>query len=852
MTRAPSGGSATPPPPALPEVVPELLPEVVPEVVTEATETALELLARGRGHIVVMAPAGYGKTTALRQLERGGRTLGLRLHRDAPEEGLDHRDVVVVDDAHLLPLEALHRLTALANAGTRVLAATKPPPPGSALGPGLGVLAEAGEIVGLEPWLVDEVDSLLGARQDDAWATLDAETVVQLTGGLPWLVTKLLEDPASVGRPPRPGQPTGPERQVLRVVDRLPPRVGEVLMALCAGYPVDRGPLPQPLQDLGSADVRNLLDRLYAAGVLTRHGHVPPLVRQAVLLHVPRHRIQPHLSESLFEDLTAAGVDLEPIAAELAGAGLRDPRLAAALEARGEARLEVDPTEAAALFQAAAHCWGEGSRLAVRRAEVLAMSGDLGASSAALDRLPDHPGSDGAGLRVAATGAVLSGRLRDAAALCRWAAGQEGLLRAGRATSVAAYVLYGDGSREQADALLAAEQGDMPALTGSPMQVMATAVRSSLGPHPSAALSALVQASRAPIGRRELLPDQPASLGALVALHGGDLAMADSLLSAALGQRGGLLPADRSRAVALRAWTNMQAGQYAEAHAHLAELELEPAPRDEPWMWGLRVGLARRQDDVRALARHWVDARGVLVGHPVDLYSLLPLGEIGLAAARMGEPDLAEPLWARAMDLLEGLGTPPLWAPAFHWYGVQAAILTNRPKAMAPHAAVLVAAARTSPFAAALAGAGRTWIAVLGRHVDPAQVEPAARELASVGQLWEGARLAGHAAARADDRKDAASLLECARDLLAATTSPDAGHTAAPASASEWKTGAVPLSRREREVVELVLSGLTYRQVGETLYLSAKTVEHHIARIKRRSGVATRSELLDRLSISVR
>ena len=44
---------------------------------------------------------------------------------------------------------------------------------------------------------------------------------------------------------------------------------------------------------------------------------------------------------------------------------------------------------------------------------------------------------------------------------------------------------------------------------------------------------------------------------------------------------------------------------------------------------------------------------------------------------------------------------------------------------------------------------------------------------------------------------------------------------------------------------------MTYRQVGESLYLSAKTVEHHLARIKRRSGATTRAELLERLSLSV-
>jgi len=367
-----------------------------------------------------------------------------------------------------------------------------------------------------------------------------------------------------------------------------------------------------------------------------------------------------------------------------------------------------------------------------------------------------------------------------------------------------------------------------------------------LGDNPPAAMSPLVQrvfTSGTP--RPELMPDPPETLAALMALHTGDLAMADSVLARHTESDD---PAGASRYAALRAWTSMQAGQFAAAHGFLDAIDPRSG-REQPWAWGLRLGLARRQDDVRALARLWVDARGVLVGHPVDVYSLLPLGEIGLAAARMHEPELAAPVWNHALELLDRLGNPPLWGPAFYWYGIQAAILTNRPHAMAPHAAALLSAASTSPFAAALARAGRSWVAVLGGDVDPPTVEGAARGLGTVGQRWEGARLAGHAAARAIDRRTTASLMECARDLLS-TTSDDATGYAAP-SPAEAKAGAVPLSAREREVVQMVLAGMTYRQIGESLYLSAKTVEHHMARIKRRSGASTRSELLERLSVSL-
>jgi DNA-binding CsgD family transcriptional regulator len=40
---------------------------------------------------------------------------------------------------------------------------------------------------------------------------------------------------------------------------------------------------------------------------------------------------------------------------------------------------------------------------------------------------------------------------------------------------------------------------------------------------------------------------------------------------------------------------------------------------------------------------------------------------------------------------------------------------------------------------------------------------------------------------------------------------------------------------------------LTYKQVAERLFLSAKTVEHHVARIRQRLGCTDRRELLARL-----
>jgi DNA-binding CsgD family transcriptional regulator len=48
-----------------------------------------------------------------------------------------------------------------------------------------------------------------------------------------------------------------------------------------------------------------------------------------------------------------------------------------------------------------------------------------------------------------------------------------------------------------------------------------------------------------------------------------------------------------------------------------------------------------------------------------------------------------------------------------------------------------------------------------------------------------------------------------------------------------------------------VLEGKTYAQIGTAIFISPRTAEHHIARIRRRLGVSTRSELLAQLRLAL-
>jgi DNA-binding CsgD family transcriptional regulator len=63
------------------------------------------------------------------------------------------------------------------------------------------------------------------------------------------------------------------------------------------------------------------------------------------------------------------------------------------------------------------------------------------------------------------------------------------------------------------------------------------------------------------------------------------------------------------------------------------------------------------------------------------------------------------------------------------------------------------------------------------------------------------------------------------------------GHTPAPAARDAGE-----LTRREREVLQLVAAGLSNPQIAERLFLSRKTVAHHVSHILAKLGLATRSE----------
>jgi len=61
---------------------------------------------------------------------------------------------------------------------------------------------------------------------------------------------------------------------------------------------------------------------------------------------------------------------------------------------------------------------------------------------------------------------------------------------------------------------------------------------------------------------------------------------------------------------------------------------------------------------------------------------------------------------------------------------------------------------------------------------------------------------------------------------------------------SKRATGANPLSDREREVLQQVAKGYSYKEIGEKLFISPKTVENHVRNILDKLHLSRKQELI--------
>jgi len=482
---------------------------------------------------------------------------------------------------------------------------------------------------------------------------------------------------------------------------------------------------------------------------------------------------------------------------------------------------------------------------AVSRATSAVRNGDLRAALAALEPVlgdPDHRDA-AAATELAAIVLAQAGHPDRAGQLFH----SLDPAQVGSGWPTAAFVLMASGAQAKAATIVTDQRPDST-IAGGIRALTALGLRQSLDNDVGTATSTLLRAAAMTESADPppVMADTAAAVAALLAIHVGDLDVAESTLRRAIGRdREGDVSSYRHRL--LLAWVAMMRGRFTWSHRLVGEIgaqlddRVDGTLRDELWLAALRVGLARRTSDAAGLVAAWSAGRDVLLRSSVDLFSLLPLGEFAVAAVRVREYERVGAHLAAANRLLCDLGEPVAWSPPLRWYLVQTGIMRNRPIEVKPHAAALVRAARSSPYAAALAAGGRTWLRVLAGEVLPAKVETVARGLQSFGLAWDGSRLLGQAAAQSKSRQDVAALLQAARSLQHPDGADDPDATPTTAAVAPL------LSGREREIAALLVQQHTYREIGTRLFISPKTVEHHVARIKQRVGAVDRAELIARL-----
>lgn len=836
------------------------------------TRPTLEALADAgpAARTVIVGNAGSGKSTILRALQRilTDRAVPCSVLTSVTDIAkVPRAHVLIVDDLHMLGADRIEEIAQRSDdEDAGLIVSLRPSAHSDEVGAIVRVLERSRPPVVLGHVSRSDVLTFL-EESDESMRDACIDHILRITGGVSWLVSEALaahDERDCADDDTHSALIAVLEERIAHRLDTIEPVLRDQIEVLCLAAP---GHIPS--RSHTSDDSADVVMQGYAEGLLTRSGQPVPLVRSTVRTTIPMHRLM-DASQELVDSLTHSVANGDFTYREWGGL-IHDPHIGDALARHADGLLETNPLKATELYRAAVECGVDPQVIAGRRARAAWATGDLDqAASLVESAIAAGEGSD-------------TDSIADTSA-ATWSA--RGMLATGSATyqalpptraesvtrAMIAHVGMGALDRLNAVAAPPAEPGGpdgsasesiAPTTLGVAMDLLRRGLKATLATRDEGrSVADLVRAADiyTSSGTSAPIPELPAVVAIVAAISSGDLATAQSTVDAAIrGGHGGSWA--RPRLLLWRSWIAVQRARPAEARAALTSvLAASPvlSPRDELLAMAVRVAIARRYDNAAGLAAVWRDARESLVRVDPDLYTLLPLSELIADGTRVGDSELIESHLAKALSIVTDLGSPPLWSNHLHWAGVQRSMLLNEPSMLVPHARALVNAAPRSPVAATMSRSGDVWTSVLAGTVDADAVEMAAQELASIGLLWDAARLAGRAAARSTDRKVSARLLACARNIHpreGAGRAPEPhtadGTAAAPPAEAPASRESASLSERELEVATLVLEGKTYAEIGEAIYISPRTAEHHIAAVRRRLGATSRSDLMARLRVVI-
>jgi DNA-binding CsgD family transcriptional regulator len=122
---------------------------------------------------------------------------------------------------------------------------------------------------------------------------------------------------------------------------------------------------------------------------------------------------------------------------------------------------------------------------------------------------------------------------------------------------------------------------------------------------------------------------------------------------------------------------------------------------------------------------------------------------------------------------------------------------------------------------------------------DGPALQAASAQFESFGDLFAAADAAAHAAValRRHDKHGSALIAAARAQRLASVC----GGAVSPALREAAQP--LPLTRREREIISLVASGMSNKEIADTLHLSIRSVEGHLYRSSAKTGASSRMEL---------
>lgn len=614
----------------------------------------------------------------------------------------------------------------------------------------------------------------------------DLERIVADTGGLPRWVGAAASGTL--------------DREVINALAGLSPAAMSAVAALAWGASPsnDSGTAATGLdtQDLDAA-MSEVVDKGF---VPAGHTALPPGIAQAVRSATPvaaRHAIVDTLTEH------------SPVAraAELAGwlddVGDRTGRAAAVYAAAGTELRASDVAAATRMFEAAAASGGLAPHQQLEFASARLASGSPETALTILHELAD----------TSREPAVLA---TSAAALARHGRGAD----AGR---VITEMQAADDTPHALAPLYQAGQGGGSVEAGSPVGTREAAARFAAasatwmneGPP---ALTELADAARAAseLPDVDVWPWHPLEL----------------LTAAATLERRFDIAED---AIARLRSTGMETAQR-EAMVNLRASRLgEVAATASPGSGARQTCLTHAVTAGAALRRQQSDQlEGIAVEEPPptlqpDLWTADLVCELALVASRTSGLGAADELLSPLDRLADGHAPTSTVARTLSWTRLIAGALTDDAPTV-EHAAEAIGAGPESLEQRA----ARVFAAVFGGQVDPSDVETMAAELREAGLGFEASQLTGSAALRSGDEDATRDLLALSRQLRNERRQSGGG-----------RSGDVEaLSDREIEVARLVVLGRTHKEIGAELFISAKTVEHHVARIRRKLGAGSRAEMM--------